>query len=223
MFGNSGRSDGAKIINIIVNRIISPEFMININWTGKPGKTSSGHGPKIKFQMYTNIVQLITKVVMAADKSVTEEKAIDLIIYKAIKYAYSRSKTPSSINISPSSTEILVEVASTCTPELSSRSPSPSMSPSRVATSVQFCNSTSNVVQMEQNHLQQNAFGNGIEQRPMFASQPPPIYPPQHMPLQQQPIYQQMHPHAHPYYQPSYSNLYGNIQPGETAPLYTNL
>lgn len=81
--GSSGKGNGAKILQPIVHTIISPTFLCSISWTGR-GK---GKERKIPFSIYVNIVNMITKLVTAADKNYTQVKTIEDLKYKIIKHA----------------------------------------------------------------------------------------------------------------------------------------
>lgn len=107
--GASGRSDGTKVLRSIVGKLILPEFMSSISWTGKSG----GKGSKIKFSKYDNIIWLISTVCIAADKKFTEQMVIQDLKYKVLKYAYSRSQTPLTEDVSmisrPASTDPIIQ------------------------------------------------------------------------------------------------------------------
>lgn len=111
---------------------------------------------------------------MAADRKLTEQMVVHDLKYKVIKYAYSRSQTPTTCSvlsdrsqtpiISSASNHSISEVATTVA------SPVPLI---EVTTTVCSENSSSDEAEGERNRFQQNTLGN-TEQRnpqPMFHQQ----------------------------------------------------
>lgn len=109
--GSSGKANGAKVIRSVVNKLISPDLMAKISWTGKSG---IGKATKIKFQSYSMIIQLIIDVCVVADRNLCEDTVLNDLKYKVIKYAYTNSNTPSVS--SASSTSSLSSRSSTSSP-----------------------------------------------------------------------------------------------------------
>lgn len=182
--GTSGGSDGAKVLRAVVKKLISPDFMSAISWTGK---STAGKGSKISFQIYKNIIQMISNVCIAADRKLNEQMVIQDLKYRVIKYAYARPKTPSASSDTVESTT--TTVTTSCDPII------------EVAT-IRSEDSSSDEARCEQIQPQQNTFGNIADQQQMYqqqayqqqpAYQPPPTYHQQHTYYQQRTPHQQ-HP-----------------------------
>lgn len=214
--GTTGRSDGAKVIRSVVKRLIFPEFMAAISWTGK---STGGKGQKIRFERYANIIGVISSVCITADRNLTEQMVVHDLKYKVIKYAYARSQTPST---STASSDMTSEVDTTAVSPVSLIEVSTTHFPS---------NSSLDEAERERNQFQQNTFGN-MEQRHTYQQQPaylpPPAYHPQHTFHQQQPQQQQqqassqlMYPHTN--YQTPYPSSYNDNWRYSAVPTFTNL
>lgn len=98
--GSNGRANGKKVLHRIVDSIISPGLLSNITWTGKSGKKNV---EKIKFEIYTNVIQLICDVCIAADRKLDEQSVIHELKYAVLKYAHMRA--PSSTVTSASASD----------------------------------------------------------------------------------------------------------------------
>lgn len=179
----------------VVSKLILPEFMSAISWTGK----SAGKGPKIKFQKYTNIIQLISHVCISADRNLNEQMVVQDLKYKVIKYAYSRSQVSSTSSARSIST------------------PSPSESPQpiiQVFSNVRSESVSPDETEREQMRSQHDLFGNSAtaphtqqqytyRPQPDYRSQPAYIPPPTyhtHNTFHQQNTPQQQHTSHHPLY-----------------------
>lgn len=178
--GSSGKANGTKVIRSVVNKLISTEFMAQTSWTGK---SSGGKQAKIKFQAYTQIIQLISDVCIIADRTLDEQMVLNDLKYKIIKYAYTNSQMASSS---------------------SSLSRSSASSPS-----IEILTEVSSLDDAQHNQLPTNPSQSHSKQQSNVQTQPVPQHPlpqqlvPQH-PLPQQPVPQ--HPSQHPYQSQQHSN-----------------
>lgn len=87
MHGGSGDLVGTKVIKSVVDIIIAPEFLGGFTMTGK---TSKKNEKKNKIKVFTNVIELIRKVVMAADSSYNKVQFERDLTYKVMKYAYKK-------------------------------------------------------------------------------------------------------------------------------------
>lgn len=76
----------------ICKTVFQDDFVKNITWTGK---TNSKNVKKLSLKKYEKIVGFIADLAFAADKTCTQKKCEENIIYKVFKYAYRNKKTKS--------------------------------------------------------------------------------------------------------------------------------
>lgn len=214
--GSSGKANGTKVIRSVVNKLISPEFMAQISWTGK---SSGGKPAKIKFQAYTAVIQLISDVCIIADRNLNEQTILNDLKYKVIKYAYANTQTTST------------------TTTMTSSSSSPSRSSASSPTSEYSLDSRSsdgtNENSVQSHSIHQSKAPPLAQAQPQQHAQPSqqmaqnqPLYPPQmqnfhhsqYLPQPQNVSQQPMYSH-NGYSDPNYFNQnYSN-----PFPTYTNL
>lgn len=165
IYGTSGRKECKKIITGITHKIIAPEFISKITWSGRSGIKGV---KKIRLDKYENIVQLICDVCMAADRTADEEKVYHELKYTALKYAHAREKKSSS-----SSTATVSDASQPQTPE--TQTPIIPIESGQSISNVQSSSSSSSV----QHHTQQQQPSSHLQSY-QFA------YPYQHQQMHQQ-------------------------------------
>lgn len=87
--GDSGDSDGSKVLEPLVQALIAKSFLPSITWSGK---TSKGKEMKIPLEKYTNILHLIYSLCRLSDESYLEDTCEHDMKYKIIKYAHTKYK-----------------------------------------------------------------------------------------------------------------------------------
>lgn len=85
--GGDGRVDGKKMLEELVNSIITPKMLSNITWSGRAGK---GKDKKIALQKYKNIVALMTSLTGEFAAKYTTVQCLKDLKYKILKYAYDK-------------------------------------------------------------------------------------------------------------------------------------
>lgn len=85
--GESGDSNGAKVLEPLVLAIMKPELLLQISWTGRAGK---GKEKKIALQKYGRIMKLITSLCEKADRNYKAAKSTEDLKYKILKYAQAK-------------------------------------------------------------------------------------------------------------------------------------
>lgn len=81
--GESGSSDGLKVLEKIVHSLISPHYLPSVSWTGR-GK---GNEKKVALSKFINVLYLITQSVNKADSSYNYDKSIQKLKYTILKHA----------------------------------------------------------------------------------------------------------------------------------------
>lgn len=84
--GDKGTADGFKVLNNIMRTIINPSLLPFISWTGR-GK---GKEQKIAFNVYRNLVNMITVAVMKADSQYDSTQVQESLTYEVFKRAVSK-------------------------------------------------------------------------------------------------------------------------------------
>lgn len=92
--GSNGKSNGSKIIELVVHSIIEPTFLPYISWSGR-GKEKD---EKIALSKYSNIINLISLVMNKADKKFNQLETTKALKYKIIKYAPAKYGTKNDEN-----------------------------------------------------------------------------------------------------------------------------
>lgn len=94
--GTTGNAQGKAALLVICQSIFEDALIGTVTWTGKTnnsGKTpASSIQKKVPLKSYKNIVGLITKLCLAADKNYTTQRCQSDIIYTVLKYAYKKGK-----------------------------------------------------------------------------------------------------------------------------------
>lgn len=85
MNGVNGMLIGSKVVASIVNEVISNSLLSKFTWTGK---TSKKNEKKLKLKGYSNVLDMVFGVVLAADKTYTRPQFEYDMTYKILKYAY---------------------------------------------------------------------------------------------------------------------------------------
>lgn len=80
-----GKSSGDTVLLAIFGYLIEPQFLATISWTGK---SDSKQKKKIKFESFSEMIELISKVCVAADRKYSEVQCKKDMVYKVFKYAY---------------------------------------------------------------------------------------------------------------------------------------
>lgn len=85
--GDSGDSDGSKVLQPIIHTLIATNLLPSITWSGR---TSKGKEKKIPLEKYSNILRLIYSLCHLSDSSYPYQTCEHDLKYKVIKYAHGK-------------------------------------------------------------------------------------------------------------------------------------